>query len=282
MKEMRLTFLGVIFNTFGVFCWAQEQKVPSEIDGYQLAWHDEFDTDGRPDGQKWDYEVGFIRNREPQWYQPENAYCKNGFLVIEAKKQRKKNPDYDPASDNWIYNREYSEYTSACLITKNKYDFKFGKVLMRAKIDVRKGQWPAFWMLGVNRGPVKWPACGEVDIMEYYRGMLLANAVWEGEKGDKWDDAKWPLDSLGGSDWADEFHVWQLDWDEEKMVISVDGFELNSIDLKETVNHHKGNNPFHENFYLLLNVALGQGSEEIPVEHLPSKFIVDYVRVYQK
>lgn len=147
---------------------------------------------------------------------------------------------------------------------------------------MRKGQWPAFWMLGVNRGPVKWPACGEVDIMEYYRGELLANAVWEGENRDKWDTAKWPLDSLGDSSWADSFHEWQFEWDENKMVISVDGFELNTIDLKETVNAKKGNNPFHENFYLLLNVALGQGGEQIPDEYLPSKFVVDYVRVYQK
>jgi len=257
---------------------AQQTK---EVKTYKLVWEDDFSKDGQPDPVKWDYEIGFIRNQEPQWYQPENASCKDGFLVIEAKKEKKKNPNYDPSSTDYRFNREYADYTSACLITKGKYAFKYGKVTMRAKIDIRKGMWPAFWMLGVNRGPVNWPACGEVDIMEYYRGTLLANAVWEGEQGSKWDTMKWPDNRLGGANWADDFHEWQLEWNEQQMIIFMDGKELNTIELDQTVNYHKGNNPLKEPFYLLLNLALGQGGEEIPEGNLPAQLIVDYVRVYQ-
>jgi hypothetical protein len=55
---------------------------------YQLVWSDEFEKDGRPDSTKWGYEHGFVRNEEAQWYQPENARCKNGMLVIEAKREQ--------------------------------------------------------------------------------------------------------------------------------------------------------------------------------------------------
>ncbi|WP_343703627.1 glycoside hydrolase family 16 protein [Chitinophaga sp.] len=249
---------------------------------YALVWSDEFNNNGTPDPAKWDYERGFIRNREPQWYRPENAWCKDGMLVIEARKEKYRNPQYDAASKDWRLNREYAEYTSACLITKGKYEFRYGKVVMRAKIDVRQGMWPAFWMLGSNRGPVYWPACGEVDIMEFYRGNLLANLAWEGNKGAAWSERKWPVAQWGGERWAADFHEWVLEWDQNKMVISVDGQVLNTTDLANTVNHKEGNNPFRENFYLLLNLALGQNGEEIPDAHIPARMLVDYVRVYQQ
>lgn len=249
---------------------------------YTLVWSDEFNNNGTPDPAKWDYERGFIRNREPQWYRPENAWCKDGMLVIEARKEKYRNPQYDAASKDWRLNREYAEYTSACLITKGKYEFRYGKVVMRAKIDIRQGMWPAFWMLGSNRGPVYWPACGEVDIMEFYRGNLLANLAWEGNKGAAWSERKWPVAQWGGERWAADFHEWVLEWDQNKMVISVDGQVLNTTNLANTVNHKQGNNPFHDNFYLLLNLALGQNGEEIPDAHIPARMLVDYVRVYQQ
>ncbi|MBE8713572.1 glycoside hydrolase family 16 protein [Sphingobacterium hungaricum] len=249
---------------------------------YKLIWQDEFNVDGKPDEQKWDYEHGFVRNNEPQWYQPENAFCKDGFLIIETRKEKKKNPYYDSQHKDYRLNREFAEYTSACLITLGKFDFTYGKVTMRAKIDVKQGLWPAFWMLGTNRSEVNWPACGEVDIMEYYRDYLLANAAWEGEQGTDWDESKFPLATLGGKEWAADFHVWEMVWDENQIVISVDGNLVNEISLTKTVNKKQGDNPFKKPFYLLLNVALGQGGELIPDENIPSKMLVDYVRVYQK
>ncbi|MGE7775309.1 glycoside hydrolase family 16 protein [Chitinophaga sp. NPDC101104] len=254
----------------------------ADTSGYALVWSDEFDTPGRPDPAKWDYELGFVRNREPQWYRPENATCRDGLLVIEARKERVPNPGFDSASGDWKRNRPFAEYTSSCLITKGKFQFTYGRVVMRAKIDIRKGSWPAFWMLGAKRGPVHWPACGEVDIMEFYRGNLLANAAWEGEQQTAWDEAKWPVAAWGGEKWGEQFHEWELIWDENEMVISVDGKVLNTIDVKAAKNARKGDLPFRDDFYLLLNVALGHGGEEIPDAHMPSRLLVDYVRVYQR
>lgn len=256
---------------------AQKVSSPKSIGGYTLVWYDEFNKDGVPDPTKWSYEKGFIRNEEPQWYQPENASCKNGFLEIVAQKEEKANPNYDSTSKNWRSNRPTAHYTSACLITKGTFDFNFGKVLMRGKIDTKQGMWPAFWMLGSNRGPVTWPSCGEVDIMEFYRKNLLGNIFWDG--GMK--DVHIPLNELG-ADWSDNFHIWELDWDKDSMTITVDGRLVNYFDLSKTFNKKLGNNPFREKMYLLLNLALGQGKEAIPDQNLPAKFVVDYVRVYQK
>lgn len=80
---------------------AQKKATIPQYEGYKLVWQDEFEKDGAPDDKKWDYEIGFIRNKEPQWYQRENAFCKNGFLNIVAKKEEKANPNYDSTSADW-------------------------------------------------------------------------------------------------------------------------------------------------------------------------------------
>ena len=73
--------------------------------GYKLVWADEFDKDGPPDPCNWTYERGFVRNRELQWYQPDNARCENGLLVIEGRRERKANPGYKPSSRSWRQSR---------------------------------------------------------------------------------------------------------------------------------------------------------------------------------
>lgn len=259
--------------------------VPAEIQSgtqtLRLVWHDEFNVDGRPDPEKWGYEHGFVRNEELQWYQPENAVVRDGLLVIEAKRERKRNPRYRSYSRSWTRQREFAEYTSACLITRRKADWRYGTFLMRGRIDTRDGMWPAWWALGNGR----WPVCGEIDMMEYYRGMLLANACWDsGEPHPAWDDSRFPLARLRAEDpdWSEKFHVWRMDWDERWIRLYVDDRLLNEIDLSETINAGDGENPFHSEMYMLLNLAIGGRNGGDPSEtEFPARFEVDYVRVYQ-
>ncbi|HPC95511.1 MAG TPA: glycoside hydrolase family 16 protein [Sedimentisphaerales bacterium] len=259
-------------------CFAEE---PTQ---YRLVWADEFDKDGRPDPNHWTCEQGFVRNEELQWYQPDNARCENGLLIIEARRERLPNPNYDPDSGDWRRSRQFAEYTSACLKTSGRHNWTFGRFEMRGRIDTRAGLWPAFWTLGSAR---PWPGCGEIDIMEYYRGLLLANACWAGERrwAAIWDDLKKPITDFGNpAEWSSKFHVWRMDWDKESIKLYIDDELLNTIELNKTVNRTPDRaNPFHEPHYILLNLAVGgaNGGDPSPTE-FPARFEIDYVRVYQR
>lgn len=249
---------------------------------FKLIWSDEFNTDGSPDSIKWKYESGFARNEEAQWYQKENAVCEGGYLVITGKKEHKPNPNYVPGSNNWKTKREFIDYTSASVVMQRQQAFQYGKVEVRAKIDAQTGLWPAIWTLGTSG---KWPANGEVDIMEYYNDGILANYAYEDATPHKaiWDGFSKTVESFGGAAWANRFHVWVMEWDEKSMSIKIDSVVLNTIDLNETFNKTDGKNPFRQPHYLLLNLAMGGtkgGSLANTV--LPSKYMIDYVKIYQQ
>jgi beta-glucanase (GH16 family) len=264
----------------------------STDDGYRLVWHDEFDRDGPLNPADWGYENGFVRNQEAQFYQPENALCKDGFLILEARRESKPNPRYAGRSaasrgpgrggDGWP-NRPTIEITSASVNTRGKHEWTYGRFEIRAKIDVRSGSWPAFWTLGVSGG---WPGNGEVDILEYYRDMVLANVAWQGPGGAVWNSVRTPLKNLP-ADWATKFHTWRMDWDEKAIQLFLDDVRVNEQDLRKTVNtggRGAGTNPFiDKQVYILLNQAIGgQSGGDYSGTEFPVHFYVDYVRVWQK
>jgi beta-glucanase (GH16 family) len=255
---------------------------PAESPAYRLSWSDEFDVDGPPLPENWRFERGFVRNQELQWYQLENASCRDGLLEIEGRRQRVENPRYDPQSDSWQRNREVAEYTSACLHTGGLHDWLYGRMIVAARIDAQDGLWPAVWTLGSARG---WPGCGEIDIMEYYRGDLLASAAWSGGRRQppRWDTFKRPVAEFDVPNWASKFHVWRMDWDHDFIKLYVDDELLNSVDLATTFNGgRRRDNPLREPHYILLNLAIGgtQGGDPAKT-NFPTKFEIDYVRVYQ-
>jgi beta-glucanase (GH16 family) len=266
-----------------IACSKEEQPVPAPAPTkYELVWSDEFNSEGVPDPSKWEYDSGFVRNEEAQWYQRQNAVCEGGNLVITGKKERKANPDFVAGSTNWRTNRQFAEYTSACLKMIKTHAFKYGKLEVRAKIDAQTGLWPAIWTLGVEG---EWPSNGEVDVMEYYGDKILANFAYGSATRWQaiWDGANKTLASLGGTLWASQYHVWTLEWDENMMRILLDGETMNTIDLSTTFNKIDGKNPFRQPHYILLNLAMGgTNGGSLASTVLPSKYYVDYVRIYQK
>lgn len=280
MRNLLLCLL--IFFLFFLIAASRKADPVPQNDNYQLVWSDEFNTDGAPDSTHWNYERGFVRNHELQYYQPENAYCKNGLLVIEARKENKPNPGYTAGSNDWRKNREAILYTSACLRTMGKYSWQYGRFEMRGRIDISAGIWPAWWTLGVSK---RWPGNGEIDIMEYYRGKLLANIACLGaDKKAEWYSNKFSTDSLGGAKWAEQFHVWRMDWTPASISLFIDNQLLNRVPLDKLENKDgSGFNPFTQPHYMLLNMALGgDNGGDITGTSFPRKFEVDYVRVYQQ
>ena len=249
---------------------------------WELAWSDEFDQPGLPDPAKWGYEEGFVRNAELQYYtrgRQENARVEDGMLVIEGRKERYKNPKYRPESTKWIASREYADYTAASLTTQSTASWRYGRVEVRAKIPQGKGVWPAIWMLGVDKEHVGWPACGEIDIMEFVGkdpNHIYGTVHYATAKKHKSSHGKLETDSP----YAD-FHIYAMEWRPDRMDFFFDGTKYHAFQIDEA---GKGeDNPFRRPQYLILNLALGGSwGGEMDDTVLPRKFQIDYVRVYQE
>ncbi|MFC4389906.1 glycoside hydrolase family 16 protein [Flavobacterium quisquiliarum] len=273
--------LGIFLMLLFSFIRYKEKVLTSE--DYKLVWADEFNTDGRPDEKNWNYEIGFVRNQENQWYQKENAFCKDGYLIIEARNENKPNPDFvSKTHKDFAKNRDSIKVTSSCLITRGKHSWQYGRFEMRAKIPVGKGMWPAFWSLGIKGN---WPANGEIDIMEYYTGKILANAAWKSNEPDTaWDSETFKLSDFKDKSWADKFHIWKMDWDAHSIKLYVDDQLLNEINVDVTIpSADQKISPFQQPHYLLVNLAVGGiNGGAFSKADLPSKYSIDYIRVYQK
>ena len=241
----------------------QPATQPSTVrPGWKLVWKDEFDTPGLPDPKKWVYEEGFVRNNEAQYYtkaRPENCRVENGTLVIETRKEKFKN----------------ANYTSASIHTAGLASWTYGRIEIQAKLPQGNGVWPAFWTLGETGG---WPGCGEIDIMEFV-----------GKTPDKvFGTLHWKHgghQSEGGNQtvkepWAD-FHVYAVEWSADKMDFFFDDTKYDSIALSTA--DDGANNAFRKPHHIKLNLAVGGSwGGKIDDSILPQRFVVKYVRVYEK
>ena len=258
---------------------------------WKLVWSEEFDTEGAYNLEVWEPESGFVRNHEDQWYQGENAWQENGCLVIEARREHRKNPLFNRGDRrDWRTEREFINYTSASLTTRRSFSLLYGRLEVKAKIPTSSGAWPAIWLLGKD---MPWPSCGEIDVMEYYRinGVphILANAAWGNDLqyNATWNSKRIPFSFFTEKDprWTEKFHIWRMDWTPEAIRIYLDDELLNDIPLSQTINGSIGQhtNPFMRPQYLLLNLAIG-GDNGGPIDDavMPMRYEIDYVRVYQQ
>ena len=237
--------------------------------GWKLVWSDEFNYTGLPDKTKWDYEEGFVRNGEKQYYpreRLENARVENGMLVIEGRKENYQSPTGKTAA-----------YTAASLITKNKASWCYGRIEVRAKLPKGKGVWPAIWTLGNSGG---WPGGGECDIMEYVGkqpGVVHATLHFK-KNGKHVGNGK----QLAVPGLESGFHVYAMEWTADWIDFFCDAKKYQSFAVKDA--QEGDTNPFRKPHYLLLNLALGGGwgGPVIDDTIFPAKYLIDYVRVYER
>jgi beta-glucanase (GH16 family) len=246
---------------------AEGHYTPLSYNGWTLAWQDEF-AGNSLNTSYWNYEIGTGDNGwgnwELQYYRPENTTVEGGFLLIEAKEEE----------------FQGSPYTSSRLTTQNKYNFRYGRVDIRAALPKGQGLWPALWMLGSNFTDVGWPACGELDIMEMIGGGEGRDDVTHGTI--HWDQNGYTR--YGGSKqldtgtFYDEFHVFSIIWDSESIIWLLDDVPYLEADLTP-----EPLSEFHGYFFFIMNVAVGGGWPGYPNEttQFPQRMIVDYIRVFQ-
>jgi beta-glucanase (GH16 family) len=234
--------------------------------GWVQVFADEFDRSGPPDPAKWDYELGYIRNKEAQFYtsRPENVRVEDGMLVIEARKEP---------------HQGYA-YTSASINTLGRFEFLYGRVEVRAKLPSGKGSWPAIWMLGTNRATVGWPACGEIDIMEQvgFDPLKIHGSVHTAAYNHVAGTQR--TASVTVSDPAEAFHVYAMEWTKDRIDVFVDGQRYFSFTNEGTGSRTW---PFDKPQYLLINLAIGGswgGQQGIDDAAFPKRYLIDYVRIY--
>lgn len=226
-----------------------------------LVWADNFDSDGSPNSSNWGYDLGAggWGNNELQYYtsRTENVSVSGGTLKINLRKE------------SW----EGSSYTSARLLSKGKFSFKYGKIEIRAKIPSGGGTWPAIWMLGDNISTAGWPGCGEVDIMEHVGNQLnriFSTLHHPGHSGGNGDGGSLMLENA-----TTDFHIYALEWSPTLMKFTVDNSVIYTF-------ANRADLPFNQNFFIILNVAMGGnfgGAVDAAVTNATME--VDYVRVYQ-
>jgi beta-glucanase (GH16 family) len=254
---------------------------------WRLVWSDEFDRDGLPDPTRWSYEEGFVRNRELQYYtagRRENARVEGGYLIIEAHKEQYPNARYqaDAPERRWQQRREHADYTSASLNTRDQAAWTYGRIEVRAKLPGGRGTWPAIWTLGTNMNAVGWPACGEIDIMEYVGhdpGVVHANVHTRGYNHAR-GNGRGARTAL--PDAEKQFHVYAVEWTPEKLEFFVDDRKYFTLENDGT---GVDSWPFDAPQYLILNLAIGGawgGQKGVDDAIFPQKFLIDYVRVYQR
>jgi len=230
---------------------------------YPLVWSDEFDGTTL-NSANWTPEIGGggWGNNEQQTYtsNSENLSVGGGSLLIQAKK----------TGTSW---------TSARIISKDKRSFKYGKIEFRAKLPSGIGPWPAAWMMGNNISSVSWPACGEIDVMEW-RGNPTSDANTVGHAlhspSRNGGDPLQPALRSAVANPSTQFHTYAVLWESDKVTFSVDGVDKAALTpIDQPV--------FQKEFFLLLNLAMGGNYVGNTIaSSLPSaSYEVDYVRVYQ-
>ena len=275
-------------------------------EGYELAWADEFSSDGAPDPEKWTHEIGGggWGNSERQIYTDElaNSRVEDGNLIIEVHQE---DGGRSPI------------YTSARLITKEKAQWKYGRMEIRAKLPKKTGTWPAIWMLAADNlfSESLWPDNGEIDIMEavgYEQDPLFKQIVGndrlENIHGTVHTLSRHAGNAIGGSTFventSDTFHTYAVTWTENSLEFEVDG-EVYHTHLKSDVVSQRNPPddispfwPFDQRFFFILNVAVGgtwgghfntsiypqspYGPDGIDEDGAwPQQMVVDYVRVYK-
>ncbi|WP_247231990.1 family 16 glycosylhydrolase [Telluribacter sp. SYSU D00476] len=248
-----------------------KEKEITSSDNYTFSstptWSDEFSYQGKPDPEKWDYDLGGHGwgNNELQNYTDrlENARVEDGMLTIEARKE---------ASGN-------RAYSSARLVNRGKGDFTYGKVEVRAKLPSGRGTWPAIWALASQQsyGEQFWPDNGGMDLVAHVG--FDQNRVYSNVHTKAFPTRG---NSMVIKSASSDYHIYTCEWTPDRITLKVDG--KTNLTYKREESYRWQEWPFDHPFHLILNVAIGGtwgGEKGVDDSIFPQKMVVDYVRIYE-
>lgn len=262
-------FKSVFILSTVLFLGCSEDEKQTVITKTRLVMQEEFDVNGAPNPELWNFDIGTGNNgwgnNEQQFYtdRPENIIVEGGMLKITARRE--------------LYLG--SSFTSARITSKGKYEKKYGRIEARIKMPLGRGLWPAFWMLGANIDEVSWPQCGEIDIVEYLGSnpiSMFGTVHGPGYFGGESISKNYTL-KTGRFD--NEFHVYGIEWGENYINFYVD----DALYHRVTPSDVPGEWVFNQPYYMILNMAVGGNLPGPPNDQtaFPQTMWVDYIRVYE-
>ena len=233
----------------------------------KLVYQEDFEQNPSINRNIWTLEVGEKwANNESQCYvdDQEHAYIQDGKLIIKAT----------------IHPDEPCKYRSARLNSRGKFEYQYGRLIIRAKMPKGRGAWPALWLMGAKKGPVRWPQCGEIDLVEFAGnrpGMITCaihtqtyNHRIKTDKGTK----------ITVDDASDQFHNYILDWTDQYLSFQIDDKEFFRVTKQPGDTENEW--PFDQPFYLIMNLAVGGWyGGKIMDEDLPFEMQISSIQIYQ-
>lgn len=268
-KNKKITSVYILICLLTISLVSCDQDETQDVTNFNnLVLEEDFES-GEIDTSLWTFEIGTGQNgwgnNELQYYtdRPENVKVEDGKLIITAREE----------------SFEGSSYTSARMITKEKFEVQFGRIEARMKMPWGRGLWPAFWMLGNNIDEVSWPQTGEIDIMEY-RGQdpTIVHGSVHGP-GYSAGNAITKSFNLQNDRLDTGFHTYGIEWGENYINFYIDDSLYNRI----TPDDVTGEWVFNKPFFMLVNMAVGGTFVGSPSEDtvFPQTLEVDYIKVFE-
>ena len=251
---------------------ARQREGAANDSQYILVFNDEFNlpNGSQPDPTKWSRCPRFhsLWNR---WVSDSKkvVYIKGGKLVCRAIPNRTEKADTARMLTGAIWSRD-------------KYAFKYGKLLVRMKTNVYDGNFPAAW-LGQQRPTGLQMPYGEIDVVEMF-----------GKKKESCHTAhtQYTIDNprhglrnafrheIDVTKW----HVYGIEWTPDYVKWTVDGEEVGAYyKVANKTLQQKHQWTFDSDYYILLNQSVGDGVHDMKQDvNRVYETQFDWIRVYQK
>lgn len=270
-KILKLSAVATIVFAFSSCEKKAEQSLPNRQ--YQLVWSDEFtgNAGATPDTSKWVADIGTGSlgwgNNELQYYTSRASNLQldgNGNLNIIARQE----------------SFAGSGFTSARIKTQGKFSYGYGRYEARIKTPTGPGIWPAFWMLGSNINTASWPQCGEIDILEQKGNQSHITYGTVHGPGYAGGNSIGKTYALQNGKFDADYHIYAVEWGADYIDFFVDDYLYQRV----TPNDVTGDWVFNQNFFIILNIAVGGNFVGFPTTGtpFPQTMSVDYVRVYKQ
>lgn len=276
-RPLRWTALLLAAGALGGWgrCATADAAAPRCEGTFRLAWEDQFEGPAgtSPSAEHWTFDVGTGTNG---W----------GNNQLEYDTDRPANASLDGLGNLAITARREAmggmAYTSARMTTRGRHEPLYGRVEARIKLPRGGGLWPAFWMLGANIGTTSsWPACGEIDVMEYLgQAPTRAFSTVHGPGYSGAYGVSQAYYAPGGAGFDEDFHVFGVEWVPGGLTFLLDGAQVGATVTPDMLPHNT-EWVFDHPFFLILNLAVGGnlGGPVAPDTAFPATMLVDWVRV---